>query len=318
MSSPHKFLKARCETTGQCYSLTLEKEGSEYKVVDFAPLDSEKAKVMASSPDVHQDRYQTAKTLLPCEGSSSRVVGHSANPERKGGCRLGMPYRFQCIYCQKLKIDYSKLKRSDFPHLRPGEKISVGQNEEIAICFEDEHPLTDLLVGVGWDESRSSTNMDVDSCVFAFSGNQKAKGFFESDNLVFFHRLQNSNGSIVHHGDNLTGAGQGDDETIDIHLNKLPHNQDKIVIALNIYMAHDRGQTLGSVSNLYITIRDPRTRTALLEYRVAAAQLNPRHNSIVIATVRKSGQMWMFKAVGKSYDVENLWDDFGPTVEREY
>ncbi len=43
-------------------------------------------------------------------------------------------------------------------------------------------------------------------------------------------------------GDNLTGAGDGDDEQIIINLAKVPAEYDRIVIVVNIYQAVQRRQ----------------------------------------------------------------------------
>ena len=41
-------------------------------------------------------------------------------------------------------------------------------------------------------------------------------------NFVFFNNKQDPNGAVVHSGDNLTGAGDGDDEQINLNTHDAP------------------------------------------------------------------------------------------------
>lgn len=70
--------------------------------------------------------------------------------------------------------------------------------------------LKEVRVGLGWD-----TNCDIDSSII----------LMDNDNnhleTIFYGNKQSSNHSVLHHGDNLTGIGSGDDETIEVHLDKL-------------------------------------------------------------------------------------------------
>lgn len=66
-------------------------------------------------------------------------------------------------------------------------------------------------VGLGWD-----TSCDIDSSVLLFDIEQNCI------DEIYFGRKQNANRSVIHGGDNLTGFGSGDDETIIIDLVKLP------------------------------------------------------------------------------------------------
>ena len=89
--------------------------------------------------------------------------------------------------------------------------------------------------------------------------------------------MNNPSGSVVRHGDNLTGEGgaqDGDDENISVYLNKVPQQRDKLVFVLNIYKCDERGQTLDSVKNLYIKLYDPDSKKTLIQYRVNGNMAN--------------------------------------------
>ena len=78
--------------------------------------------------------------------------------------------------------------------------------------------------------------------------------------FVFFNNLTSPDGSVEHTGDNLTGEGEGDDETIMVDLAAVPAEVDKIVFPVSIYDAEARAQTFGQVSNAYIRVRQPGRR----------------------------------------------------------
>lgn len=73
--------------------------------------------------------------------------------------------------------------------------------------------LSKILVGLGWDANSSDTGaeFDLDASAFLLG----ASGKVENDrNFVFYNNLTSAEGSVVHMGDNRTGAGEGDDEVI--------------------------------------------------------------------------------------------------------
>lgn len=97
-----------------------------------------------------------------------------------------------------------------------------------------------VSVGLGWD-----TKCDVDSSVLLFDSSQKCV-----DN-IFFGNKQNSNGSVIHHGDNLTGEGEGDDETITIDLQKLPNNVKTIWAVITIELGLSFKDVSGAFCRLF-------------------------------------------------------------------
>src|SRR5947208_5428211 len=112
--------------------------------------------------------------------------------------------------------------------------------------------LTAIMVGLGWD-ARSTTGADFDLDASALL--LGASGRVLSDNhFVFFNNLRSPDGSVEHTGDNLTGEGEGDDESILVDLAKVPPQCEKIIFPVSIHMADERGQTFGQVSNAFIRV----------------------------------------------------------------
>ena len=105
---------------------------------------------------------------------------------------------------------------------------------------KDAPNLKRVLVGLGWDPI-SGHSMDIDASVICIDGSGREK------ELVYFGHKIDSAHSIKHHGDNLTGAGDGDDEQIDIWLDKVPANVERLSIIINIYSAYSKRQDFGQV-----------------------------------------------------------------------
>lgn len=101
--------------------------------------------------------------------------------------------------------------------------------------------LTRVLIGLGWD-ARSTTGADFDldaSALLCNSGRVLGDEYF-----VFYNNLTSPEGSVEHTGDNLTGEGDGDDESIIIDLTKVPERVDKIVFPVSIHEADARSAEL--------------------------------------------------------------------------
>ena len=102
--------------------------------------------------------------------------------------------------------------------------------------------LTSIAVGLGWD-ARSTTGADFDLDASALLTGANGKVLSDA-HFVFFNNLKSPDGSVEHTGDNLTGEGEGDDETINVELPSVPAEVQKIVFTVSIYEAEQRGTGL--------------------------------------------------------------------------
>ena len=128
--------------------------------------------------------------------------------------------------------------------------------------------LTKIMVGLGWDVNAfdSGSAFDLDAAAFLLGASGKCPT--ERD-FIFYGNLKHSTGAVEHMGDNLTGAGDGDDEQIRIDLSKVPANIQRIAFTCTIYDAENRRQNFGKVSNAFIRIVDQSTGTELIRYDLA-------------------------------------------------
>ncbi len=93
--------------------------------------------------------------------------------------------------------------------------------------------LDKILVGLGWDTNKydGGSDFDLDASIFLLDGNGKCAS---DGDFIFYNQPKNVNGSVVHSGDNTTGAGDGDDETIKVTLSTVPANIEKISVCITI------------------------------------------------------------------------------------
>ena len=303
------FLKGYCPRQNRYWGMTLEKFGGRWEIIDVIPLTPEQARVTASL--VEQPSFSCHNNLQACkyDQRAGRVIRSS---DRIPCPRDNKVYSFHCVYCKHMELSYdADLSGSG---LREGDTIKLSQGQEVKIAIGG-RSLEEIEVNVGWDPIGGGTNMDIDSSVVLF-GSHQTSGDYE---LIYFANKDDKAGSVHHHGDNLTGEpinGQGDvDESIDIKLNKIKSNYDKLAVIINIYKCYDRRQNFGMVRNLFIRLYDKRSKKKICDYQVS-------HNissatGIVIGLVQRKGSSWTFKATGDASNCVSV-SDLANEVMRKY
>lgn len=285
-----KFIKAHCSKTDQYFGLEIKQFGGIWKVVNMIKLSDDEARIISS--EIKQDIYQTNSNLIACFKCGNRKVGGCSCAKKSSQCSHNMKYKFDCIYCDELKVDYSLPSRSELGG-REGGIVTLSQGQEVKIRYADDRPLSKIYVGVGWDPATRGDSIDVDSSVVVMS----AQG--AGVDLVYFGDKEHKSGCVIHHGDNLTGAdiSNSDDENISVYLDKVPSNRDKLVFVLNIYKCIERRQTFGGINNLYIRLYDPDSKKALVEYHVTGNFKND--TALIIGMAYRKNGSWVFRAIGK-------------------
>lgn len=149
-----------------------------------------------------------------------------------------------------------------------------------------------LNVGLGWDVNKGTGNgeFDLDASAILLDAAKKVV----TDGVIFFnHKVGHG---LTHGGDNLTGAGDGDDETIAIELDKVPAEVEKIIIIVNIYEADDRKQHFGQVRNAFVRAYDASTNEELVKYDLSE-DYSGKTGMIMAQIYRHNGE-WKFEAMG--------------------
>ena len=173
--------------------------------------------------------------------------------------------------------------------------------------------LDSILVGLGWDTNKydGGHEFDLDVSVFMTGDNGKVEN---ETNFVFYNNPQDGAGSVIYSGDNRTGEGEGDDESVKVTLSKVPANVQKISFTVTIHEADARGQNFGQVSNAYIRIVDTAKNEELLRYDLGEDY--SIETAIVVAELYRHTGEWKFAAVGSGFQggLAALCRNFGLNV----
>ena len=157
--------------------------------------------------------------------------------------------------------------------------------------------LSKMLVGLGWDtRSTDGAAFDLDGAVFLLN----AQGKVRSDaDFVFYNNLKSVDGSVVHSGDNRTGEGEGDDESVTIDLSKVPADVDKIAVCATIHEAETRRQNFGQVSKAFIRCVNVNGNTEIARFDLS--EESSTEAAMIFGEVYRAGADWKFRAIGQGF-----------------
>ncbi|CAK0837065.1 unnamed protein product [Prorocentrum cordatum] len=143
----------------------------------------------------------------------------------------------------------------------------------------------EITVGLGWDVDEGECDLDVSAILLDAEGLDLE--------AVFFGRLESEQHGIEHTGDNLTGEGEGDDEQINVRLDKIGPNVEQVVFVVNIYT---QNKTFQQVAEPFCRVVDAADGSELCRYALRDAG---RENGLIIAKIaREAGGRWGFHALG--------------------
>ena len=173
--------------------------------------------------------------------------------------------------------------------------------------------LKEILIGLGWDVKRydGGKDFDLDSSVFMLGANGKVR---DDDDFVFYGNLKHKSGAVEHMGDNLTGAGEGDDEEIKVDLSKVPADIEKIDFTVTIYEAEERKQNFGQVENAFIRVVNQATGEELIRYDLG--EDFSIETAVVIGELYRNKGEWKFNAIGSGFGggLASLGKNYGVNV----
>lgn len=160
--------------------------------------------------------------------------------------------------------------------------------------------LTEIFVGLGWDVKAMDTgyDFDLDASAFMLGRNEK---IISDNHFIFYNNLTSPDSakSVEHTGDNLTGAGDGDDEVIKINLPKVPTEVQKIVITVTIHDAAKRGQNFGQVENAFVRVVNAQTSQEVIRYDLVEDY--SIETALIMAEIYRKDGEWRLNAVGSGY-----------------
>ncbi|MCR5557289.1 MAG: TerD family protein [Butyrivibrio sp.] len=175
--------------------------------------------------------------------------------------------------------------------------VSLSKGQKVSLT-KDNPGLKKVVVGLGWDVNAFDTggDFDLDAAAFLLTDSGKVS---RQEDFVYFGNLKDPSGSVEHLGDNLTGAGEGDDEQIKINLSTIPENISKVAFTVTIYEAETRRQNFGQVNNAFIRIFNEETGEEMLRYDLG--EDFSIETAAVFGELYKNNGEWKFNAIGSGY-----------------
>ena len=178
--------------------------------------------------------------------------------------------------------------------------VNLSKGQRINLSKEVEG-LSKIMVGLGWDAAKqsggilnhlfgsTSYSIDCDASAITMGNGNKYRA------CIYYGNLSEDN--VYHHGDNLTGDGDGDDEQITVDLAHLSSEIERIVFVVNIYNCTERKQDFGLIKNAYIRLVDESTGKEICKYNLSDDYAGK--TAMIFAEVYRNNGEWKFNATGQ-------------------
>jgi tellurium resistance protein TerZ len=173
-------------------------------------------------------------------------------------------------------------------NLQKGQKISLDKEAGAA--------LNRISMGLGWDAVKSKgffgfgakgAEIDLDASAVMFDEANQAM------DVVWFRQLKSRDGSIQHTGDNRTGAGDGDDENINVALQQVPAQVRSIVFTVNSFT----GQNFAQVENAYCRLVNAENGREVARFNLS---VQGTHSAQIMAKLYRHNGEWKMHAIGEN------------------
>jgi tellurium resistance protein TerZ len=185
--------------------------------------------------------------------------------------------------------------------------VSLTKGQSVSLVKQGGGGLTQVRMGLGWDavkkrglfgSRQQSIDLDASALLFDASG--------QLLDQVWFQQLTSRDGSVQHTGDNLTGAGEGDDESIRVHLDGVNPAVRTLVFTVNSFT----GQDFSQIENAFCRLVDESTETEVARYDLSAGG---RHTAQIMAKLTREPSGWTMTAIGAAAS-GRTFHDLLPTI----
>ncbi len=174
--------------------------------------------------------------------------------------------------------------------------VSLSKGQRISLAKEGGGTLSQVTMGLGWDVAKAKGflgkmtgggSIDLDASCLMFDASKNLV------DQVWFKQLKSKDGSVVHTGDNLTGAGDGDDESLNVDLGAIPADVASLVFVVNSFT----GQSFAKVENAFCRVVDRSTGTELARYDLSS---QGDHTAQIMVKLYRHGGDWKLHAIGEN------------------
>lgn len=185
--------------------------------------------------------------------------------------------------------------------------VSLSKGQSVSLVKSGGGGLTRVRMGLGWDAVKKrglfgsrSQSIDLDASALLFDTNRQLV------DQVWFQQLTSRDGAVQHTGDNLTGEGEGDDESIRVHLDGVSPAVAAIVFTVNSFT----GQDFSQIENAFCRLIDETTENEVARYDLSGSG---RHTAQVMAKLAREGGGWSMTAIGATAS-GRTFHDLLPTI----
>lgn len=178
--------------------------------------------------------------------------------------------------------------------------ISLQKGQKVSLSKENAG-LSKVMIGLGWDEVKQSKGffapkpqaIDCDASLIMLQGGK----FRKKEDVIYYGNLRHASGTVQHMGDNLTGAGDGDDEQIMVDLSQIPAEYDKLIVVVNIYQAVKRKQHFGLIQNAFCRLVDAGKNVEMCKFNLTDDYSGM--TALIFGEVYRHNGEWKFNAMGQ-------------------
>jgi stress response protein SCP2 len=179
-------------------------------------------------------------------------------------------------------------------------RVSLQKGQSVSLVKTGAPPLTRVRMGLGWDTGMGE-NIDLDaSCILYDARNKDV-------DKVWFMSKKGDKGNVRHSGDNLTGEGEGDDETIVVDLQKLSSNVQSLVFVVNSFS----GQKFTAVRNAFCRLVDDTNNQELVRFDLSDSK---PQTGLVMCKIQRGPGGWVMTAIGEFHDGKTVRAMVGPSA----
>ena len=187
--------------------------------------------------------------------------------------------------------------------------INLQKGQKISLDKEAGVKLTRIIMGLAWDPVKTkgflgfgskTQEIDLDASCILFDEQGSPT------DVAWFRQLKSKDGSVVHTGDNRTGAGDGDDEQISVDLTRVPANVKSLVFTVNSFT----GQNFSQVENATCRIINAANNQEVARFNLST--LGP-HTAQIMAKLYRHNDEWKMHAIGET-GTGRTFDDLMPQI----
>lgn len=189
--------------------------------------------------------------------------------------------------------------------------ISLSKGGNLSLTKTDPN-LVRIMIGLGWDErATDGASFDLDASAFLLGASGKVRG---DHDFIFYNQLRSVDGSVEHTGDNRSGQGDGDDESLLVDLSKVAADIEKIAITVTIHDATARSQNFGQIANAFIRVVNQDNGIEIVRFDLAEDYST--ETAMVFGELYRHSGEWKFRAVGQGYSggLGAMCQQYGITV----